>query len=120
MERTWFSDKRLLLVEDDFLLAECMREALQDQGAIVIGPAASLQRGIDLLDTEEGVQAAILDVNVRGEAIFPLADLLVERNLPFVFVSGYDRELIPSRFDKIKHCIKPVDVATVCTAFESI
>jgi DNA-binding response OmpR family regulator len=120
MSGAWFKNKRILLVEDDFLLADCMKDALQDQGAVVIGPAGSLKTAMELLAADQDVQAAILDVQVRGEAVFPLVDALVERHVPVVFVSGYDRQLIPPRFDKIKHCIKPVDVAMVGRAFEKV
>lgn len=115
----WLKGRRLLLVEDDFLLAECLKEALEDQGAIVLGPAPSVDRALRLLDeVQHAIDAAILDVNLRGEVVFSVADTLVERGLPFIFVSGYDRELVPARFSNIRHCIKPVDVRSVCTALQ--
>jgi hypothetical protein len=62
------------------------------------------------------VQGAILDVNLRGERVYPVADMLRRRNVPFIFASGYGSELEPSEYANVPRCIKPVDFASLARA----
>lgn len=98
----------VLVAEDEYMLAADLRRELASAGATVVGPAASLAKALDLISKTEELDAAILDVNLRGEAIFAAADVLAERGLPFVFTTGYDQSLIPSRFTDVIRCEKPV------------
>lgn len=80
--------RRILLVEDELLIAVAAVEELQDHGAVVDGPHETVAAA--LAAAREGVlDAAILDVHLRGERVDPVADLLVERGVPFVIVSGH-------------------------------
>jgi len=74
----------------------------------VLGPAASVSEALKLLESAE-VQGAILDVNLRGERVYPVADALRQRHVPFVFASGYGGELEPRAYADVPRCIKPVD-----------
>ncbi len=108
--------RNVLVVEDEYLLAECLSELLQDQGAVVLGPAGSIESAFSLLSDaqlSEGLRpdAALLDVNVGGVAIDPVADRLAQLNIPFMFTSGYDRSLAPSRHAHVPHCAKPFEPA---------
>lgn len=97
----------ILIVEDEPLVASMMAEALVDMGAACVGPFTSLA---EALDADLSVpHAAVLDVNVGGELVYPLAERLMRRDLPFVFVSGYDAGAIDRRFAHAPVLTKPVD-----------
>lgn len=99
---------RVLVVEDEYLLADELTAALEDAGAIVIGPVGDLADATALIQREERIDAAILDVSLGGEMVFPAADLLIERGIPVVLTTGYDKSALPSRFDDVPVCEKPV------------
>lgn len=109
-------DRRLLIVEDEFLLAEELRAELEDAAAIVLGPAGTLEEALGLIESEPRIDGAILDVNLGGQQAFPAADLLAERGVPFVFTTGYDASILPSRFADVIRCEKPVNIARITRA----
>lgn len=80
--------KRILVVEDEALVAAMVEDMLAEVGATVVGPAMSIAEGLALA-VQEGIDAAVLDVNVRGEPIDAVADLLRTRGIPIVFATGY-------------------------------
>jgi CheY-like chemotaxis protein len=104
--------RRVLVVEDEYLLATDLAEHFQDLGVKVIGPAATLGDAIALVEANE-IEGAVLDINIRGERVYPVADLLIERQVPFVFTSGYSCELEPDAYASIPRCIKPTKFAEV-------
>lgn len=79
---------RVLVAEDEALVSMLIEDMLADAGAVVVGPAATLDEALSLARTET-VDIALLDVNLAGKAIFPVADVLRERGVPFIFASGY-------------------------------
>jgi len=81
---------RLLIVEDEALVALELTKAMLDSGWDVIGPASTLEEAFQLLANHERPDAALLDVNLHGEMVYPLADLLETRGVPFIFCSGYE------------------------------
>ena len=81
---------RILVVEDEAMVAMMLEDMLSDLGCDVVGPAASLAAGLDLARTAS-IDAAVLDVNLAGQKVFPIADALTERGVPFVFATGYGR-----------------------------
>ena len=102
------SGQHVLIVEDEYFLAQDLVDYFQDLGVQVLGPAASVSEALRLLESAE-VQGAILDVNLRGERVYPVADVLRQRHVPFVFASGYGGELEPRAYADVPRCIKPVD-----------
>ncbi|HVZ13080.1 MAG TPA: response regulator [Bauldia sp.] len=80
--------KRVLVVEDEAMVASMVEDMLVQLGALVVGPAASVARALVLCETES-VDAAVLDVNVRGEMIDDVAALLAGRGVPLVLATGY-------------------------------
>ena len=109
-------DRRILVVEDEYMLADELRTELGDVGAIVLGPVGTLAQAIDLIGQEESIDGAILDVNLRGKMAYPAADLLLDRGVPFIFTTGYDASSIPGRFGRIACCEKPLSIAKVVRA----
>ncbi len=107
--------RTVLLVEDDFLIAMDVEASLQECGARVVGPAATVPAALDLISRTECLDAAILDINLRGTTSYELADVLRGRGVPVIFVTGYDRSSVPSRYADIPVCEKPFDLAE-CSA----
>lgn len=107
---------RILVVEDEFLLAEDLRVQLIKAGAVVVGPVPSLAKALALLEGGVALDAAVLDVNLCGQKVFPLADLLQGLGVPCVFVTGYDRSMIPDAYAHIGICRKPASAREVAAA----
>ncbi|OWW02389.1 hypothetical protein ATY81_22395 [Rhizobium sp. R72] len=107
--------KHILVVEDDYLQASALGLALEEQGSQVVGPFPSLEDGLCALE-HQPVDAAVLDVQLNGTQIFPLADKLAERGVPFVFVTGYDRDVLPSRFHGRQCILKPLSADAMAVA----
>jgi DNA-binding response OmpR family regulator len=86
--------KRILVVEDEFLIALDIAGVLEQAGIVVIGPAGSVGDALQAIDGEE-VHGALLDAHLAGEPVTRIADALKARGIPFAFVSGYGREQLP-------------------------
>jgi two-component sensor histidine kinase/DNA-binding response OmpR family regulator len=99
---------RVLLVEDEALVAMMIEEILTGLGLCVAGPFGTAAEAMAAAGDED-VDAAILDVNLGGELIYPLADALAARGVPFVFVTGYGAESIDSRFAHVPILQKPIE-----------
>jgi CheY-like chemotaxis protein len=85
---TVLAGKRILVVEDEAIIAAFVEDLLVELGASVIGPAYTVPQGLALAATA-AIDAALLDVNVRNESIIPVRDVLRERGIPVVFATGY-------------------------------
>jgi DNA-binding response OmpR family regulator len=102
---------RVLLAEDEFLIAEDLASALSAAGATVIGPAYTVARALSLIQSGDALDGAVLDVNLKGEAVFPVADALFSRGISFVFTTGYDRQYLKGQYEGIVRLEKPIDSA---------
>jgi PAS domain S-box-containing protein len=98
---------RILLVEDEILVAMMMRDIMSDLGFEVLGPFSRLPEAM-VAAVHEHIDAGIIDVNLGGEFVYPVADVLCARNIPFVFVTGYGVESIEGRFARVPVIKKPV------------
>lgn len=83
--------KRILIVEDEVLVAMHLEDLLTDMGHQVVGPATRINQAVELARKSE-IDAAVLDVNLAGRNSFPVADILRQRGIPFVFATGYGAE----------------------------
>ena len=101
--------RRVLLVEDEFLIASDLVQLLHQHGATVLGPASTVRAALDLLADSPDPDGAVLDVNLRGEMAFPVADALRDRGVPFVFATGYTNDMIPQRYAGVPCCEKPFE-----------
>lgn len=95
-----FAGKRILVVEDEALVAMLLEDLLADLGCEVVGPAMRLNEGLELAQ-RNGIDAAILDINLAGERSYPIADLLEERRVPHLFVTGYGHSGRAGRGDRV-------------------
>lgn len=100
--------KRVLVAEDDYLIAKSLVQDLRTMGVEVVGPAPSVAQALSLIE-QCPLDGAVLDINLRGEMVFRVADVLEERGIPFVFASGYSADVVPKRHTGIARCEKPVD-----------
>lgn len=100
--------RRILVVEDEYLIADDLRTALEEAGAEVLGPVPSVEDAEVLIASELAIDGALLDVNVRGQQIFVVADRLAELGVPFVFATGYDPASIPDRYNERPRLEKPI------------
>jgi CheY-like chemotaxis protein len=107
------NERSILVVEDEYLIAAELQRQLEQMGVRVLGPVPTVAAALDLLATANQVDAAILDVNVHGENVFPVADAVRERGLPLVFATGYDQLALPDRYAGLPRCEKPVDVEQI-------
>jgi CheY-like chemotaxis protein len=100
-------DLRILVVEDEFLIAMNLVDALENAGSFVLGPVASVAKAISKIESEAHIDAAVVDVNLGGSLAFPVADMLVARKIPFIFTSGYEDNVLKTRYSQVKNCLKP-------------
>jgi CheY-like chemotaxis protein len=99
---------RVLLVEDDFLIADDFLRRLHSAGAEVIGPAATLDGAMALYESCGRVHFVVLDINLRGTTVFPLAARLRADDVPFLFCTGYGEEVIDGSFQNVQRFEKPI------------
>ncbi|HEX3574905.1 MAG TPA: response regulator [Rhodopila sp.] len=98
--------KRVLIVEDESLVAMLIEGLLEDCGCRIVGPCGTVEQALEAARTE-AFDLAVLDVNLRGKKVYPVAEVLAERHIPFLFLSGYGEEAIPPGRTTWKVCAKP-------------
>lgn len=107
---------RVLVVEDNYVLAESMRWALEGFGCDVVGPVPSSERALDLL-ADLVVDAAILDIDLQGKSSAPVAEHLLEAGLPFLFLTGFESTAqLPESLHERPCLNKPVDPDVLANA----
>jgi CheY-like chemotaxis protein len=106
---TDFSGFRVLVVEDELLIALALEDILSALDFDVRGPFARVDEALALARAEQ-FDGALLDVNIRGELVYPVADELLSRGVPVIFCSGYsDSTIMPARFRSVPQIAKPYD-----------
>lgn len=109
---------RILVVEDNFLAAEACKQLLEMNGCDVVGPTGRVEAALALVGGE-GLDGALLDINLAGESSFPIARALRERGVPFMFLTGYDDSaLIPSDLRSARRLGKPIANQLLIDAME--
>ena len=98
--------RRIMVAEDETLIALEIEDVLLRLGCLVVGPVAKLDAAVRLAREEE-IDAAILDVNIRGGPIYPAAELLLSRGIPFVLASGYGNWALPEWLQGHPRLTKP-------------
>jgi len=112
-------NRRILVAEDEALIAIGIESMLQGFGCEVVGPVSDIREILQVVEAEQ-VDGALLDVNLRGRQVFEILPELIRRKIPVVLTSGYDdATLFPPAFRDLPRISKPFDEATlrrICTA----
>jgi DNA-binding response OmpR family regulator len=98
--------RRILVVEDEMLISLLIEDILADQDCVIIGPFDRVAAALGAAQNED-LDAALLDVNVAGVKIYPVAEVLAARGIPFMLLSGYGADAIPSGHPDWRACSKP-------------
>jgi DNA-binding response OmpR family regulator len=112
--------RRVLVVEDEQLIAWDVCEALREAGALVMEPRDTVESALDALASEAAPDIALLDVSlVDHELVFAVAEQLTARQIPFVFYSGHSSAIVEQRFVNATYCQKPMDGNALAAALEA-
>jgi len=109
MAEASLQDRRVLIVEDEYMIAEAMSRGLRRAGATVLGPVANVSSAMALL-REEDVDSAVLDINLGDQKVYPVVDALLARGARCVFATGNDPLDIPDTYASMRRCEKPVGI----------
>ena len=102
---------RLLLVEDEAMVAMMIEDMLSDLGCVVVGVAGTVSKGLDFADRQDLLlDGALLDVNLGGETVYPVAEALAARGVPFIFSTGYSVAGIQTRYSDVPILAKPYEM----------
>jgi DNA-binding response OmpR family regulator len=97
---------RILVVEDETILAMMVEDVLLDEGYSVVGPFARVAAALQAAELE-ALDAALLDVNLAGEMVFPVAEMLARRGVPFLLMTGYDNRNLGKAYQDWPVVMKP-------------
>lgn len=110
---------RVFIVEDEAVISMLIEDMVSDLGGQVVGPAAKFEQAMSLA-LQADFDLAVLDVNVDGLAVYPIADVLCHRGIPFIFVTGYDSSVVPQRYQHNCVLLKPFTPQTFSDALGDI
>jgi two-component SAPR family response regulator len=108
-EITTLAGLRVLVVEDEMLVSLLVEEVLEDEHCVIVGPCSRVSDALELARTET-IDLAVLDVNISGVKVYPVAESLSERGIPFLLLSGYGESGIPANHPEWRVCGKPFRV----------
>lgn len=111
---------RVLIVEDEMLVAMLIEDMLYDLGHVPVGPATRLEAGLRLAAESEDLDVAILDVNLAGETSFPIADLLTSKGIPVIFATGYGSSGLTEAYSGTPTIAKPFSAAALTEAIRTV
>jgi len=106
-------NRRILVVEDEYLIAQDVQYDLERAGATVLGPLASVEQALEMIARTDHIDAAVLDVNLGHDTSFPIAHALMIRSIPFLFATGYDASDIPPMWRHARTETKPLRAGAV-------
>ena len=101
------------MVEDDYNVADDLASNLQSRRVNVIGPVGQVDIALSLVKSAPRIDGALLDVDIHGTMVFPVADALLASDIPFVFTTGFDPAIVPRRFSNISCWRKPIDYSLI-------
>ena len=109
-------DRRILVVEDDYMIAQETTDLLLEAGAQVLGPVPSLSGALHLVEAESRIDCAVLDVDLNGELSWPLVDVLLARSVSVLLATGSSASEIPQTYAQLPHYKKPVSSKDITRA----
>ncbi len=112
-------NRRVLLVEDQWLIAMDLANQLEDGGYEVVGPAATLEKALELIDSEE-IHAGLLDINLDGVLSYPAAEALMRKGIAYAFLSGHSSAELRADFRDQRLISKPISAIELMTTLDTL
>jgi len=112
--------RRILVVEDEFMIAALWETALTEAGGMVLGPFPRVDPALGCVAQEPALDAAVLDINLRGQSVLPVAEALAARRVPFLFATGYGTDGVPADFRNRMVLTKPCPVRRLLAAVSEL
>ena len=110
MNGVCLAGRRVLIVEDNMLIAVTIARLFRAKSVEIVGPAGTVKDALALINNYESIDGAVLDINLRGAAAYPIVDVLRSKGVPVVFMTGYDQRSIDPRYADVPCLQKPVTV----------
>ena len=104
---------RIMIVEDEYWTAMHLANEVRDRRGVVLGPISSIEKAVQFLESAEPPDVAILDIQLRFDEVFPLADLMRKAQIPFIFATGYEADAILPAYAGVPRAEKPVALREV-------
>ena len=101
--------RRVLLVEDEYIVASALSRGLRVYGAEVVGPAATVANALALIESAKAIDGALVDINLRGVHAYDVVDALIAKRVPTVLTTGYETSVVPNRYRGLVVLQKPFD-----------
>jgi DNA-binding NtrC family response regulator len=120
MAELLMEDQRVLVIEDEYVVAEAIERTLKRAGATVLGPVPSVDQAMALLDRGGRIDSAVLDINLGEQKVYPVVDRLLARGVRCVFATGNDIADVPSNYKEIARLEKPVEASSIIDALTKI
>jgi CheY-like chemotaxis protein len=114
------SGRRVLVIEDEMIVAMLLEDMLADLGCTVLGPAARVDQALTIIAATRSLDAAVLDVNLNGQKSYPVADALVARGVPFLFTTGYRRDSVMNGYRSFPQLEKPFKLSELADALAKL
>lgn len=108
--------RRVLVAEDNLFIALNLTRLLRTHGLEIVGPVATVKEALAVVSAYKRIDAAALDVNLSGETAYPVADALRAKNVPTIFMTGYDDRAIDPAYANVPYLVKPVAVERLIQA----
>ena len=110
---------RVLIVEDELAIAMLLESALEDEDCVIVGPYGGVRDALAAARSET-LDLAVLDINLAGEMVFPVAEVLAERGVPFLILSGYGATALPANRRHWPVCGKPFKLDQLVSALAGL
>jgi DNA-binding response OmpR family regulator len=117
--RVGHAARRVLIVEDEAMIAGLIQSILSAAGWSVVGPVATLERALETIERER-LDAALLDIRINGHDAYAMADVLTGRRIPFIFVSGFTRKQMPPGYRDCAYIAKPFTPDAILALLEEV
>jgi CheY-like chemotaxis protein len=114
------SGRRVLVIEDEMMVAMLLKDILADLGFTVVGSAARVEQALALIETAGALDAAVLDINLNGQLSYPVADALVARRVPFLFATGYGQDSVINGYQSFSLLQKPFRLSELADALAKL
>ncbi|MFC4308866.1 response regulator [Steroidobacter flavus] len=109
---------RVLVVEDDYFIADEICSTLREHGAEIVGPSPDVEHGLQMVRSND-IDCAVLDINLQGDYAFGIASELRQRGTPAIFATGYDVSVLPGEFSDSIRLEKPVNLQALLQAVQA-